>query len=135
MRANDHDERELETLADAYLRLHAKKSKDDEWAFDALWNMVRDEPQKALQVTFLLLKKAGDDDAVLAYVAAGPLEDLLKLHGTSVIDRIERESKKNSRIQLALSGVWGISPGHPVFERWYALMRDWGFADGKRKAL
>ncbi|SRR6266545_4636902 len=107
---NDADRHNLEELADAFLRYHSQKRDEDKWAFGDLDEMVRDEPQKALEVTLLLLKKAGDDDAVLAYVAAGPLENLLKLHGGDVLDRIERESKNNSRLQLALSGVDVICP-------------------------
>jgi hypothetical protein len=72
---------------------------------------------------------------VLAYIAAGPLEDLLKLHGLHVIARVEQESKTDVRLQLALSGVWGIVPGHPLFERWYALMWKYGFAEGERATL
>jgi hypothetical protein len=125
----------LEPIADTFLRYRAKKLKEDSWAFDSVWRMVREEPEAALELTLLLLRKAGDDDGVLAYVAAGPLEDLLTLHGLQVIDRIEQESRRDSRLQLALSGVWGINPGHPVFERWYNLMRMYGFADGKRPPL
>ena len=72
---------------------------------------------------------------MLAYIAAGPLEDLLKLHGLHVIARVEQESKTDVRLQLALSGVWGIVPGHPLFERWYALMWKYGFAGGERQPL
>lgn len=71
--------------------------------------IVRNEPDKALELTLMLLKKAGDDDELLAYVAAGPLEDLLKMHGFQMIDRIDQEANGDSRLQLALSGVWGIT--------------------------
>src|SRR5271169_1955713 len=71
-------------------------------------------------------------DSALALVAAGPLEDLLKKHGPVVVDRVEEESRKNDRLRLALSGVWGIYPGNPIYERWHALMWKYGFAEGKR---
>lgn len=129
-----HDDISLEAIADAYLSHHKTKREDDAWAFDEVWDMVRNHPDIALELTLLLLTKSGDDDATLAYVAAGPLEDLLKLHGPTVIDRIERESKDSSRLQLALSGVWGLR-GLPVFDRWYALMLRYGFADGRRRPL
>src|SRR5689334_16702031 len=103
---------DLHALADTYLRHHKEKRTEDSWAFDRVGEIVRNEPDVALELTLLLLKKAGDDDAVLAYVAAGPLEDLLNLHGLYVIDRFEQESKTDPRLQLALSGVWGINPEH-----------------------
>ncbi len=125
----------LDALADTYLRYHQGKRAEDSWAFDRVSDVVRDEPDVALELTLLLLKKAGDDDAMLAYVAAGPLEDLLRLHGPHVMKRFEQESNADSRLQLALSGVSGIDPGHPLFERWYALMWKYGFAEGKRQPL
>jgi hypothetical protein len=114
---------------------HKEKHSEDFWAFSRVSEVVRYEPDVGLELTLLLLKKAGEDDAALAYVAAGPLEDLLQLHGLQVIDRFEQESKADPRVQLALSGVWGINPGHPLFERWYALMWKYGFAEGRRQAL
>jgi hypothetical protein len=131
---SSHNDISLEAIADAYLSHHKTKRADDAWAFDEVEDMVRNHPDIALELTLLLLRKSGDDDATLAYVAAGPPEDLLKLHGPAVIGRIERESKDSSRLQLALSGVWGLR-GLPVFDRWYALMRRYGFADGKRRPL
>jgi len=125
----------LDALADTYLRHQKEKRPEDSWAFDRVLEIVRDKPDVALELTLLLLKKAGDDGAVLAYVAAGPLEDLLNLHGLQVIERFEQESKTDLRLQLALSGVWGINSGHPLFERWYALMWKYGFAEGKRQPL
>jgi len=50
------------------------------------------------------------------------------------IDRVDDESRSDDRIRVALSGVW-IRPGDPVFERWYAIMCRYGFADGRRRAL
>jgi uncharacterized protein DUF6869 len=108
-----HTRMNLDALADAYLRRHTEKRKEDQWASGQVDDIVHDEPDKGLEITLLLLNKAGDDDAILAYVAAGPLEDLLRLHGSQVIDRIEQESKDDSRLQLALSGVCGIDPRTP----------------------
>jgi hypothetical protein len=126
---------DLGPIADTFLRHWKEKNTADFWAFERVEEIVRGEPDIALELTLLLVKKAGADDGALAYVAAGPLEDLLKLHGLHVIDRIEQESKTDPRLQLALSGVWGINPGHPLFERWYALMWKYGFAEGRRRAL
>jgi hypothetical protein len=130
----DGSQLELEALADAYLRHHALNAKEDQWAFGRVMDMCRDEPQQVLCLTLLLISKAGNDDRVLAYVAAGPLEDILSGHGLAVIDRIERESEGNVRLQLALSGVWGLE-GTAVHERWLSLMKRWGFADGTRQCL
>jgi len=44
----------------------------------------------------ILINTASSDEA-LAYMAAGPLEDLFKKHGPVVIDCIENESEENAR--------------------------------------
>jgi hypothetical protein len=121
------------TIAETYLRYHDRKREDDRWAVEEVDGLVARHPDAAWELTRILLSKAASDE-VLAYVAAGPLEDLLKKHGPSIIDRVEEESRTNDRVRLALSGAW-IRPGDPVFERWYALMSRYGFADGRRRPL
>lgn len=96
--------------------------------------LVRDDPTEAWEITRILVNEAPSDEA-LAYVAAGPLEELLHRHGSVLIDRIEEESQENARLQLALSGVWGLDRSSPVFDRWYALMWKYGFAESKRTPL
>jgi hypothetical protein len=81
------------------------------------------------EITRILVNKAVSDES-LAYVAAGPLEDLLKKHGPTVITRIEEESRQNDRLRIALSGLY-IDPSNPIFDRWYALMWKYGYAEGK----
>src|SRR5690348_3115098 len=110
-----------EKIADAYLRYHARKDRADRWAWEVVEKLVDQDPDEGWRITCILVNKAASDE-VLAYVAAGPLEDLLKKHGLAVIDRVEEESRNNKRLRLALSGVWGIEQGDPIFERWYALM-------------
>ncbi|MCU1310799.1 MAG: hypothetical protein JWO20_1924 [Candidatus Angelobacter sp.] len=122
-----------EQIVDAYFRYHQKHDKADEWAWEKVDDLVRADPDEGWRITFMLVNKAETDEA-LAYVAAGPLEDLLKNHGLTVIDRIEEESRKNARLHLALSGVWGLKT-LPVYDRWYALMQKYGYTDGRRKAL
>jgi len=122
-----------QSIAGAYLRYHERKREEDRWAVDEIDALVAGDPDTAWEVTRALLGQARSDEE-LAYIAAGPLEDLLKTHGPRVIDRIERECRNDERLQLALSGVW-VRPDDPVFGRWYALMRQYGFAEGGRTAL
>ena len=121
-------------LAATYLRHYSFKRHEDWWTWEEVHSLVRLNPSEAWEITRILVNTAPSDEA-LAYVAAGPLEDLLKKHGPAVIDSIENESQQNGRLQLALSGVWGLDRSNPVFDRWYALMSKYGFAEGKRRAL
>lgn len=122
-----------EELATAYLQYFETKQEDDRWAWSDVDELVRRKPDQGWEVVRLLVNKAASDEA-LAFVAAGPLEDLLKKHGLAVMDQIEDECRENDRLRLALSGVW-IDSSTPVFNRWYALMWKYGFAEGKRMGL
>jgi hypothetical protein len=48
-------------------------------------------------------------DEVVAILAAGPLEDLIDDYGSLFIDRIEIESRRNSKFRHLLGGVWKSS--------------------------
>jgi len=76
------------------------------WASDEVRKAVDEDPLRALSVLAKAAAAApGDQD--LALIAAGPLEDLLCLHGVQVIDEVERLAAKDERFRRALSGVWG----------------------------
>jgi hypothetical protein len=124
---------DVDELATAYLRYFESKRDEDFWAFCEVDDLVRGDAERGWELTRILIDKSTSDEA-LADVAAGPLEDLLKKHGPIVIDRIENECKENERLRTALSGVY-MNGGEPVFQRWYALMWKYGFAEGKRPGL
>lgn len=123
-----------EDAAEIYWRYYHEKNSNDSWILektDVLFNSNIDE---VWEITRAVIKTAPSNQA-LAYVAAGPLEDLLLKHGPMVIERVEQEAEKSEKFVLALSGVWGLEAGTPIFERWYALMWKHGFADGRRAPL
>jgi hypothetical protein len=124
---------DAEKLANEYLLFCESKKEDCRWAWSEVDDLVRRDPDKGWEITCILVNKASSDEA-LGFVAAGALEDLLRKHGLTVIDRVEHESQENVRLQTALSGVW-ITPESPVFDRWYALMWKYGFAEGNRTPL
>jgi len=64
------------------------------------------DPQTALDLVFEAVRRS-EDDATLAYIAAGPLEDLIVDHGDRFIDRIDLEASQEPRFRRALRGVWG----------------------------
>ena len=75
------------------------------WAFEALMKLWRESPDEALDVIINLARSADDDELVEA-VGAGPLEDLIREHGASMIDAIETSAKSDLRFRQALSHVW-----------------------------
>jgi hypothetical protein len=46
------------------------------------------------------------NDRILAFVAAGPLEDLIRLHASTFIDRIEAVANGDEQFRKAVSGAW-----------------------------
>jgi Family of unknown function (DUF6869) len=80
---------------------------------DALmYDLLHEEPELAWPVILQILKCELTEDQT-ALLAAGPLEDLLALHGAGFIDRIEVEAEHNPRFNHLLGGVWQdtMSPG------------------------
>jgi hypothetical protein len=120
---------DLNTLTDVYLRHHSQRNDEDFWAWQQVERIVRSDLVSGWEVTLMLLKKA-DTDLALGYVAAGPLEDLIDGYGHDALDLIQKASDSDSRLQLALSGVW-LESESPVYERWCRLMRKYGFKEGR----
>jgi uncharacterized protein DUF6869 len=47
------------------------------------------------------------DDAALAFIAAGPLEDLIHRHGQSLGEELVSQARRDARFRQALGGVLG----------------------------
>jgi hypothetical protein len=53
----------------------------------------------------------------LGTLAAGPLEDLLSLHGELVIERVETEARDNTKFAQLLEGVWQHKMSEDIWAR------------------
>ena len=95
-------------LADAYLEQYEAQDDDLSGAFDEVLEICFSDPERAWPLTLTLIAKASNPKA-LSYIAAGPLEDLLKNHGSAVIDRVEIAARRDPKFRLALCDVWGLS--------------------------
>ena len=58
------------------------------WAYERLDELVKMAPEVAFEVVLAVLMRT-DNEEVLENVAAGPLEDLVRLHGEVFFDRFE----------------------------------------------
>jgi hypothetical protein len=75
------------------------------WAYDAVCEIT--DSQNAEEILpFVLALVARTPDELLNYVAAGPVEDVLRDHGPAVIDRILRLAERDRKLRSALKGVW-----------------------------
>ena len=81
----------------------------DDRPADRLFKMIVLDPHRVDQAWALVLalvERAPDDEA-LAFVAAGPLEDIVRRHGDEFADRIVDRARQDSKFRSALKGVWG----------------------------
>src|SRR4026209_1082929 len=93
-------------LAHAHRVSHQlSRGEDTAWACDALDALVKNDPDAAWPLIVEIFNDAADD-STLAYIATGPLEELIVLHSSEVIDRIESTAATNGQLRRALSGVW-----------------------------
>ena len=71
--------------------------------------LLLDDPTKpdvAWPIILYLIEHA-PDDAALAFVAAGPLEDLIQRHGLAVGDQIVDQARRDPRLRQGLGDVSG----------------------------
>jgi hypothetical protein len=116
-------------IVHVYFRHFMLKRDEDFWAWQEVDRLACSDPWVGWRITQNLIKKAPTDEA-LAYVAAGPLEDLLEVHGMAIIDEVTMAARADKRLQLALSHVW-MDDDIPVWGRWNALLVEFGFIEGK----
>jgi hypothetical protein len=124
---NQNQQNLIEAYFENYRRLIEGKSQDDTiWILDLVDKLIHDEPDKALEFIVNLINMS-KDTAMLAFVAAGPLEELLVYNGTAVIEKLKIVADTSDNIQLALSGVWLDEEEDEIYSAWYDLMKRYGF--------
>ena len=91
----------MRELVEKYFE-HWKTKRED---LDGVWDKVTDtvfhSPSEAWPLIIELIR-AAPSDAALYYVAAGPLEDFLRKHGESYIDRVATAVEQEPRFKQAL---------------------------------
>ena len=116
-----------EDVIDTYLRHYELRREEDFWAFDEVKQLfLQDDRETAWRVTHSLVAKASHE--ALGYVAAGPLEDFLYSFGLDGMDEVENVARNDERLREALSMVY-VERDDPIWERWFALMNEFGFAE------
>jgi hypothetical protein len=96
----------------AHARASERGIEDDAyfWAVEAMWDIVHDDADRAWSILCEMLRRA-EGDYVIAYVAAGPLENFILRYGWPYIERIEAEAQGNPKFRRALVGVWDAPEG------------------------
>lgn len=92
-------------LIEAYMRYEQHHDKADFWAWDAINTAADERPEEAWRILHLILARAANDEALLASIAAGPLEDLLQKH-PGVGARIRAAALTDGAVSAAMRFVW-----------------------------
>ena len=80
---------------------------DPDRATDALSELLltAEGAETAWPLILVLIERAPDDEAV-AFVAAGPLEDIVRHHGPQFAARLIEGAQRDARVRQALAGAW-----------------------------
>ncbi len=89
--------------------MNAHANDEHFWAWELVHDAVDNDPEKGWDLIKDLVEKCPNDN-VLADIAAGPLENLMKKYGETFIDRIETFANESEQFRKCLTGVWNISP-------------------------
>lgn len=97
-----------EEIALAYLAHYRTKQDIYSWAYEYLLSLETTDVERAWAITLHLINLAADD-AEMAYVAAGSLEDILTYRIDQFIGRVEDQARKDPQFRIALSHVRGLN--------------------------
>lgn len=115
------DSEDLENWANSYIEIQTdpKTANEDHllfWAVDRFFDLGETDPEACWSAILKILSKR-PPDSVTEILAAGPLEDLIAVHGDIFVDRIEAEAKIDSEFRALLGGVWQNTTSDEVWAR------------------
>ena len=98
----------FEEAARAFVAYAKGRSPDDFWAFEGIVTLNFEQRYDELwQFVLLALELTSfDDTQVLAVIAAGPLEDIVRYSAPDFEERIVARIKADPKFRRAMTGVW-----------------------------
>lgn len=106
-------------LVDAYLAHFRTKDDSLFWAWEEV-DATTNSLEAGLPLCLALVECAATP-AELAYIAAGPLEDLLRRIGAPAVQALEMPARQSAKVREALRQVW-LSNDDAAFAQWRALV-------------
>jgi hypothetical protein len=116
----------VEELADAYLKYFRTKSAEDSWSSEKVGDLCED-PVTGVEICLALIEQCRTNRE-LSFIAAAPIENMLKDHGSIVIPTFKQAAIASEKVRVALSGAW-INDKDSVYEDWKDLMKSFGYWD------
>jgi len=102
--------------------LNEAEEADEELVFAFIDDIDAGRDLEHLWRTVMVLIERAPTDAALGFVAAAPLEDLIRMHGERVIGFLERDYPRSPRLRTALTGVWTGPEDSDIWVRVLACM-------------
>lgn len=90
-------------IIDAYLQYYRTNEDEYWWAYEEINNLI-ESPESLPFISELI--QACLNDAEIAYVAAGPLEDLITKHHLVIKDTLIELVRREPKMRRAIQGVW-----------------------------
>lgn len=116
----ERSDQELETLLHLYL------GRDDD-AFEAVGAMSAYDPDQCWR--FLeIARKAELSDPQLAFLSAGPFEDMLQRQGGNFIGRVEEAAHADPKMRVLVATVWRAGMSDELWDRVLVLRSRLGLA-------
>ena len=100
------EKEELNEWVNAYIEVHKSENSSNEdhscyWAIEKFADMEMDHPDLNWAAMLQIISLT-TSDTVIHSLAAGPLEELVELHGVEYIDQIEKTAQTNLNFRLVL---------------------------------
>ena len=116
------DETQLNKIVDdwiaaAGLNPNSPEREPYQWAMDQVLDWSLDRQGEHLWRFILAAYKRDLSDETNAFLAAGPLEDLLAKQGPDFIERVEELARKDPKFNYLLGGVWRNTMTDEVWQR------------------
>lgn len=86
------------------------------WAWDDVEDAVERLGDEVVPL-LIALADGAPDEASLAYLGAGPIEDAVRSGSAVLIDRIEGAAQRNDRFRFALRAAWFDHDVEPSVQR------------------
>jgi hypothetical protein len=112
-------------LIAAYLKSREPNEDTHNWAFDEVLALCEDNPLAAAELTLALIE-ACETEEQLAYVAAGPIEDLLHGAADVVLPIFDRACKESSKARRAMQILALDDVDDEAYPDWKSLLQRHG---------
>lgn len=86
------------------------------WAYEQLSDLRMNDSELCWEIIINIMER-DISDKVLANLGAGPLENLLAIHGATFIERVEALSRQDPKFRKLLGIVWQNLTPDDIWER------------------